>query len=129
MKLETASAVSAAAAAGGVSIVTGTLLGLPVASIVGGFIGAVFAMSSLPPSSTLVQRAVTLLGSTAAGAIVGPVVAPLILSALPEGSKVQSELLMGSGGIVVGFSVQAVLSAMSRRIIKVVAGGAENEQR
>lgn len=122
MKAETATA--AAAAAGGFSLVAGTIFGVPTAAIVGGFVGGLFAMSAMPPGTAPMQRFWTLVLSTLAGSFFGPVAGPVGASILPDAAiqTVSPQLIIASGGIVSGFGAQSLLGAVLRRGIRQIGG-------
>ena len=70
-----AEVVSTAASAAGVSLVTGTVLGLPLAALVAGFFGGVVALAFMPPVFSAWTRVSSVAVSTLTAAFAAPYVA------------------------------------------------------
>ena len=127
MKAEGALLTSATAAAGGVTLLGGVVLGIPKAALVGAIIGTLFAVSVLPPNPDW-RRWVAVIASFMAGSVTATFAAPIIDSmllkfVLHEGAVIKEEAMLASAGITVAFSAQAVLSWVVRKFF----GGNSNE--
>lgn len=111
-----------AAGAAGISLVTGSVLGLPVIALVGGFFGGVVALSLMPPLASDMSRLAAMtarVGSLVASTITASFVGPY-LAALFHAGDMAPDLELRFASFVVGAGAQvlmpALIAAIKRRI-------------
>lgn len=116
--------ITAAASAAGVSLVAGTVLGLPLAGLIAGFGGGLVALSFMPPLATIVAR----MGSVATGTITAGFLGPYT-AAVAHVDGVAASLELYAFSFVWGAGVQillpAAINALRRRIDQ-AGGGSGN---
>lgn len=116
--------VTAAASAAGVSLVAGTVLGLPLAALIAGFGGGLVALSIIPPLATWSARAGSVATATLTAGFLGPYTAAV---AHLDGMNASVELhafsfLWGAG---VQILLPTAINALRRRIDQ-LGGGSGN---
>lgn len=114
MKEPTASAV---AAASGISLVSGTVLGLPAEALMAGFGGGLVALSFGDPLSW--GRKVS---SVAVSTISAAFLAPALIYVLPRPEAMPESIAIKALAFVVGFGAQKFLPAFIERGRKIISG-------
>lgn len=100
-----------AAAAGGISLVAGSVLGLPLPALVFGFFGGLAAVKLDTQSRSLWQRVTTVaLGTVSAAAAAHPVAA----AAHPDGRW------LPVAALVVGFGAETLLRELLQAVVNVI---------
>ena len=115
-----AEATAAVAQAAGISLLTGTVLGLPLAAMIAGFAGGVVALSLMPVVASALARLVSVAASTTTAAFLAPYFAALV-----HQSSMQPDTELQAVAFVLGAGAQVLLptaiAAAKRRIEQ--AGG------
>lgn len=101
-----AEVTAALAGAAGVSIVTGTVLGLPVAALVAGFGGGVVALGLMPPLAGLVARLSSIASSTITAGFLAPWAA-----AVAHQQSVDHSIELQAAAFLIGAGAQVLLPA------------------
>lgn len=119
MNTEAASTITSAA---GISLVTGTVLGLSIATLSAGFFGGLVALSIMPGVPGVFSRVVSVAGSTITAAFLAPYVA-----AVAHMDGMNAALELQAAAFIIGAGTQSLLpagiAAMKRRIDQ-LGGGA-----
>lgn len=118
MNTEAASTIARAA---GISIVTGTVLGLSIATLSAGFFGGLVALSIMPGVPGIFARVVSVAGSTITAAFLAPYVA-----AVAHMTGMNESLELQAAAFIIGAGAQSLLpagiAAMKRRIDQLGGG-------
>ena len=118
--MSTESAITIASAAG-LSLVTGTVLGLSIATLSAGFFGGLVALSIMPGVPGIFARVISVAGSTITAAFMAPYVA-----ALAHMTGMNNSLELQAAAFIIGAGAQsllpAVIAAMKRRIDQLGGG-------
>lgn len=118
MNTEAASTIASAA---GISLVTGTVLGLSIATLSAGFFGGLVALSIMPGVPGIFARVVSVAGSTVTAAYMAPYAAAV---AHMDGMSVALELQ--AAAFMIGAGAQSLLPAAIaafKRRIEQLGGG------
>lgn len=118
MNTEAASTIASAA---GISLVTGTVLGLSIATLSAGFFGGLVALSVMPGVPGILARVVSVACSTVTAAFLAPYVA-----ALAHMDGMNAALELQAAAFVIGAGAQSLLPAgiaAAKRRIEQLGGG------
>lgn len=118
MKSEAATTLASAA---GVSLVTGTVLGLPIAVLAAGFFGGLVALAVSPGISGLVARIVSVAASTITATFMSP-----YMAAVAHVNGIETVVELQGAAFVIGMGTQvlapAFIVALKRRIDQLGGG-------
>ena len=120
MNTEAASTIASAA---GLSLVTGTVLGLSIATLSAGFFGGLVALVVMPGVPGVLARVVSVAGSTITAAFLAPYVA-----ALAHMNGMEPTIELQAAAFIIGSGAQALLPAgiaAAKRRIEQLGGGVQ----
>lgn len=122
MKAET---VVSGAVALGSSVAAGTLAGLPIISLGGGFGGGVFVVTASKRALTVLQVGATLLASTLVGGFLGPLAGAIADAWLRQklpGFELSQFYMHGAAAFAMGAVSQVLWHAVIKRLTRVIGG-------